>query len=150
MFFVAFCSYRFLLYGTHSLFTKFSIFYFPIPDHHDGVSEKFIQAAFDKLRLNGTAWIIHQHFFVTLFVTLKTFKTLDKRENCSLNNFEGSHGQDLCEINITICYSSRFCTFLLNHTTFELNIKCLCQHPATSNHLEITSIEWREVFDPLQ
>ena len=32
--------------------------------------------------------------------------------------------------------------------TFELNIKCLWQHPATSNQLEITKIEWREAFDP--
>ena len=33
--------------------------------------------------------------------------------------------------------------------TFELNIKCLRQHPATSNHLEITKIEWREASDPI-
>ena len=33
--------------------------------------------------------------------------------------------------------------------TFELNIKCLWQHPATSNHLEITKIEWREASDPI-
>ena len=33
--------------------------------------------------------------------------------------------------------------------TFELNIKCLWQHPATSNHLEITKIELREASDPI-
>ena len=33
--------------------------------------------------------------------------------------------------------------------TFELNIKCLWQHPATSNHLEITKIEWGEISDPI-
>ena len=33
--------------------------------------------------------------------------------------------------------------------TFELNIKCLWQHPATSNQLEITKIEWREASDPV-
>ena len=33
--------------------------------------------------------------------------------------------------------------------TFELNIKCLWQHPATSNHLEITKIERREASDPI-
>ena len=33
--------------------------------------------------------------------------------------------------------------------TFELNIKCLWQHPATSNHLEITKREWREASDPI-
>ena len=33
--------------------------------------------------------------------------------------------------------------------TFELNIKCLWQHPKTSNHLEITKIESRESSDPI-
>ena len=33
--------------------------------------------------------------------------------------------------------------------TFELNIECLWHHPATSNHLEITRIEWREASDPI-
>ena len=33
--------------------------------------------------------------------------------------------------------------------TFELNIKCLRQHPATSSHLEITKIEWSEKSDPI-
>ena len=33
--------------------------------------------------------------------------------------------------------------------TFELNIKCLWQHPATSSHLEITKIEWSEASDPI-
>ena len=32
---------------------------------------------------------------------------------------------------------------------FELNIKCLGQHPATSSHLEITKIEWSEKSDPI-
>ena len=33
--------------------------------------------------------------------------------------------------------------------TFELNIKCLWQHPITCSHLEITKIEWREASDPI-
>ena len=33
--------------------------------------------------------------------------------------------------------------------TTEINIKCLQQHPATSNHLEITKIEWSEISDPI-
>ena len=33
--------------------------------------------------------------------------------------------------------------------TFELNIKCLWQHPATSNHLEIKKVEWTELSDPI-
>ena len=28
--------------------------------------------------------------------------------------------------------------------TFEPNIKCIWQHPATKNHLEMTKIEWSE------
>ena len=32
---------------------------------------------------------------------------------------------------------------------FELNIKCLGQHPATSSHLEITKIEWSEKSDTI-
>ena len=32
--------------------------------------------------------------------------------------------------------------------TFELNIKCLWQHPARSIHLEITKIERSEASDP--
>ena len=31
--------------------------------------------------------------------------------------------------------------------TFELNIKCLWHYPATSIHLEITKVEWREASD---
>ena len=33
--------------------------------------------------------------------------------------------------------------------TFELNIKCLWQHPPTSNHLEITKIKLREASDQI-
>ena len=33
--------------------------------------------------------------------------------------------------------------------TFELNIKCLWKHPASSNHLEITKIELSEASDPI-
>ena len=33
--------------------------------------------------------------------------------------------------------------------TFELNIKCLWLQPATSNHLEITKIEWSGITDPI-
>ena len=33
--------------------------------------------------------------------------------------------------------------------TLELNFKCLWQHPATRNHLEITKIEWSEVYDSI-
>ena len=33
--------------------------------------------------------------------------------------------------------------------TFELNIKCLWQHPATSSHLEITKIECSQKSDPI-
>ena len=33
--------------------------------------------------------------------------------------------------------------------TFELNIKCLWQNAAASNHLEITKIKWSEKSDPI-
>ena len=33
--------------------------------------------------------------------------------------------------------------------TFEVNTKCLWQHPITSSQLEITKIEWREASDPI-
>ena len=33
--------------------------------------------------------------------------------------------------------------------TFEPNIKCLWQHPATSSHLDITKIERSEASDPI-
>ena len=33
--------------------------------------------------------------------------------------------------------------------TIELNIKCLWQHPATSNHLEITKVERSEISEPI-
>ena len=32
--------------------------------------------------------------------------------------------------------------------TYELNLKCLWQHPVTGNHLEITIIVWGEVEKP--
>ena len=33
--------------------------------------------------------------------------------------------------------------------TFELNIKCIWQHPASKNHLEITKIDWSETDQPI-
>ena len=50
---------------------------------------------------------------------------------------------------LTRCHTSISCTLLLIYMTFELNIKCLWQHPATSSHLEITKIEWSEKSDPI-
>ena len=47
------------------------------------------------------------------------------------------------------CHTSISCTLLLIFLTFELNIKCPWQQPATSNQLEITKIEWSEVSDPI-
>ena len=32
--------------------------------------------------------------------------------------------------------------------TYELNLKCIWQHPTTGNHLEITKIVWIEVEKP--
>ena len=33
--------------------------------------------------------------------------------------------------------------------TYELNLKCIWQHPTTGNHLEITKIVWGEVEKPI-
>ena len=33
--------------------------------------------------------------------------------------------------------------------TYELNLKCIWQHPVTGNHLEITKIVWGEVEKPI-
>ena len=41
---------------------------------------------------------------------------------------------------LTRCHTSISCTLLSIYMTFHLNIKGLWQHPATSNHLEITKI----------
>ena len=48
---------------------------------------------------------------------------------------------------LTRCHTLISCTLLLIYMTFELSIKCQWQHPATSNHLEITKIGWREASD---
>ena len=50
---------------------------------------------------------------------------------------------------LTRCHTSISCTHLLIYMTFELNIKCLWQHPASSNHLEITKTEWSKISDPI-
>ena len=33
--------------------------------------------------------------------------------------------------------------------SYELNLKCIWQHPTTGNHLEITKIVWAEVEKPI-
>ena len=33
--------------------------------------------------------------------------------------------------------------------TYELNLKCIWQHPTTGNHLQITIIVWGEVKKPI-
>ena len=33
--------------------------------------------------------------------------------------------------------------------TFELNLKCIWQHPTTANHLDITKFVWGEVEKPI-
>ena len=47
------------------------------------------------------------------------------------------------------CHTSKSCTLCLISMTFELNIKCLRQHPATGDHLEMTKTEWSEISDPV-
>ena len=85
--------------------------------------------------------------FPNLFVTLKVSRTLDKRENQSLDDLLDYMDKNFGRFNevshINILHA------LVDLYAFELNIKCLWQHPATSNHLEITRIEWREASDPI-
>ena len=50
---------------------------------------------------------------------------------------------------LTRCHTSIARTLLLIFMTFKLNIKCLRQHHATSNHLEITKIERSQVSNPI-
>ena len=50
---------------------------------------------------------------------------------------------------LTRCHTSISCTLLLIYMTFELNNKCLWQHPATSNHLEIPKIKWSQISDTI-
>ena len=84
--------------------------------------------------------------FVNLFVTLKLSRLLDKRKP-KLGRSSGLFGQDPWRFNEM---SHIIILPLLSiYMTFELNIKCLWQHPATRNHLEITKIEWREASDPI-
>ena len=85
--------------------------------------------------------------FANLFVTLKISRTLDKRKTRAWTIFWIIWTRTLGDL--TRCHTSISCTLLLIFMTFELNIKWLWQHPATSNHLEITKIEWREASDPI-
>ena len=85
--------------------------------------------------------------FDNLFVTPKNSRRLDKRDNQIVEIFWITRTRTLGDL--TRCHTSISCTLLLIYMTFELNIKCLWQHPATSNHLEITKIEWSEVSDPI-
>ena len=84
--------------------------------------------------------------FANLFVTLKISRTLNKRENQSLDDLLDYMDKNLARIievsHINILHA-------LGNLYMELNIKCLRQHSATSNHLEITKIEWSEVSDPI-
>ena len=50
---------------------------------------------------------------------------------------------------LTRCYTSLSCTCLSIIMTFEHYVKCLWQHPGTSNLLEITKIEWIAISDPV-
>ena len=56
--------------------------------------------------------------------------------------------RNLGHLLITRCHTSTSCTLLLIFMTFDFKIKCLWQHPATSNHLVITEIERTEASDP--
>ena len=90
--------------------------------------------------------------FANHFVTLKIAKTQDKRENQSLDDLVDFMDKNLgrfIEVSHIIILLLIINPLLLIYMTFELNIKCLWQHPATSIHLEITKIECSEPSDPI-
>ena len=83
--------------------------------------------------------------FAILLVTLKIFKTLDKRENRSLDDLldymdkKLGRFNELSHINFLHPLVDIYCII----------INCLWQHPATSNHLKITKIKWSEISNPI-
>ena len=50
---------------------------------------------------------------------------------------------------LTRRHTSTSCMLVLIYKTLELNIKCLWQHPATINNLEISKTEWSEMSDTI-
>ena len=80
-----------------------------------------------------------------LCCSLKISRTLGKRENQSFDDLpvymDENFGQfnEFSHINILDALVD----------IFELNIKCLWQHAATSNNLKIRKVEWSAVSDPI-
>ena len=88
--------------------------------------------------------------FANLFVALNISRTLYERENQSLDDLLDSWVIWTWNLgDLTRCHTSKSCTLLLIYLTFEPNIKSLWQHPATSNHLEITKFKWSGISDPI-
>ena len=87
--------------------------------------------------------------FANHFLILKTFRTLDERENQSLDDLFDYMDNNLGKFNEVSHINILLILLLLIYMTFELNIKCLWQHPANSNHLEITKIEHSETTDTI-
>ena len=85
--------------------------------------------------------------FANLFVTLKISRRWISEKTKAWTIFWIIWTRTLGDL--TRCHTSISCTLLLIYMTFELNIKCLWQHLATSSHLEITKIEWSEKSDPI-
>ena len=85
--------------------------------------------------------------FTNIFVTLKSSRSPDR--------WKIDAWVIVCLVwtttlgDLTRCHTSTFCMLLSIYMTFELNIKCLWQHPATINHLEIKEFEWSQVLDPI-
>ena len=86
--------------------------------------------------------------FANLFVTLQISRTLVKRENQRLDDLLDYMDKNLGRFN-EVSHINILNALVDIYTTIELNIKCLWQHPATSNHLEVTKIEWRETSDAI-
>ena len=80
-----------------------------------------------------------------LFVTLKISRTLDKRENHSLDNLLDYMDKNNKRVNEV----SRINILHALVDLYELYMKCLWQNPASSNHWEITESEWSRIYDPI-
>ena len=114
---------------------------------HQSPSQVRLRVTENLLAIILMAITVRTEEFANLFVTLKFSRTLDRRETKAWTIFSIIWTRTLGDL--TGCHTSISCTLLLIYMTFELNIKCLWQHPATINHLEITRIEWSEASDPI-
>ena len=84
--------------------------------------------------------------FANIFVTLKICRAWEKRGK-SLDD-RVDYGRRTLD-DLERCHMPTSYTLLSTYLTFQLNLKCLWQHIATSNNLEVTKNGWSEISDPI-